>query len=106
MDRGVGLHATQARTERTGEIALIRHRRHPLSVSSGQGKKPLQLVILSVLITRASASAPLVELVMGAPVSATPAKPTGACSSTRSVSGGITYDRKIATLTEGATKLT
>ena len=52
------------------------------------------------------ASSRIVELVMGAAVSATPATPTGACRSTRSVSGGITDDRKIATLTEGATKLT
>jgi len=54
---------------------------------------------------RITASSRIVEFAMGAAVSATPAKPTGACSSTRSVSGGITYDRKIATLTEGATTL-
>jgi len=52
-----------------------------------------------------TASSRIVELVMGAAVSAAPTKLTGACSSTRSVSGGITYDRKIATLTEGATTL-
>ena len=48
---------------------------------------------------RITASSRIVELVMGAAASATPDKPTGACNSTRSVSGGITYDRKIATLT-------